>query len=41
MEPILIGLLLGSLFCIVTIPRLYVNYISDSKKKNYYEEIEK
>lgn len=40
MEPITLGLLLTSLFCIVVCPRLYVICTANSKKKYNYQIME-
>lgn len=41
MEPILLGLLLGGILCIFTVPRLYINYLTSFDKKiNIYQKLE-
>jgi hypothetical protein len=41
MEPILVGLLLGGILCIFTVPRLYINYLTSFDKKiNIYQKLE-
>mgnify|MGYP004417040327 CR=1 FL=1 len=40
MEPITLGLFIGSIFCIVTCPSLCIICISSSNKKNDYQIME-
>lgn len=40
MEPIILGLLISGIFCVVTCPRLYIICISSSNKKNNYQIME-